>query len=246
VTSGEEMHPGTLVPARFAAVIFDLDGVLLDTERICALAEARLCREHGFEYGPADQAATLGLDPLEASRHYARRFELSVSEAPRLEAEFERMLREEIERDTSPMPGAVDLVARLASRVRLGVASNSRRAVVELAMERAGMTSKFDAIVSVDDVAEPKPAPDPYRKACARLGVAPHQALALEDTAVGARSALAAGLECYAVTTADLSPGIHVGHRVRSLAELLTGRTGARPAGDAVTKDGFTSAARPS
>jgi HAD superfamily hydrolase (TIGR01509 family) len=219
--SAEETHPGTLIPARFAAVVFDLDGVLLDTERLCAMAEARLCREHGYAYGPADQAATLGLDPLEASRHYARRFGLPQSAAPGLEAEFERMLCEEVEHDTIPLPGALDLVERLENRAQLGVASNSRRRVVELAMDRAGMTSRFDAIVSVDDVRMPKPAPDPYSRACDLMGVGPPQALALEDTAVGSRSALAAGLECYAVNAAALSPRLGVGRRVGSLAKLL-------------------------
>lgn len=218
----EAVHPGTCVPRRFSGVVFDLDGVLLDTERLSGIVEARLCRRLGYEYGLADQAATLGLDPLEACRYYARRFGLSDADAEWLAGEFEEMMREELDHESTPLPGAVELVKRLRGSARLAVASNSRRATVDLAMTKSGMTSSFDVVISADDVRNPKPAPDPYRRACDLLGILPHEGLALEDTLVGATSALAAGLECFGIMPRDLPPGFEVSRRVSSLTELLS------------------------
>ena len=214
-------HAGTLVPVRYEAVVFDLDGVLLDTERLCSEVEAALCAEHGIEYGTREQDAVLGLDAYRACVYYADRFGLPQSAAAGLEQRYERMLLASIRRDAVTLPGATELIARLSSAgVALGVASNSRRAVVELAMEVAGIAAGFGAVVSADDVARPKPAPDPYALACARLTVAPTRALAIEDSSVGIRSALAAGLDCYALgSLAPMPSGLS--RRLGSLTELI-------------------------
>lgn len=217
-----EFHSRTSVPARYAAVIFDLDGVLLDTERLCSEVETALCAERGIEYGAREQSAVLGLDAYRACVYYAGRFGLPESAAAALEQRYEQMLLAAIRRDAVPLPGAPELVARLgAAGVALGVASNSRRAVVELAMEVAGIANGFGAIVSADDVAQPKPAPDPYALACVLLAVPPATALAIEDSSVGVRSALAAGLDCYALGlfAALTAPGVL--RTLDSLTELI-------------------------
>lgn len=215
-------HPGTTIPACIRGVIFDMDGVLLDTERIWGLAEARLCRSYGASYGPDDEAATLGLLSLEACRRYARRFGLTESHAPRLERELVEMMCKELEGHVPSLPGARELVKRLTGRVGLGVASNSRRVIVTRAIERSGLADAFGVLVSADDVSRPKPAPDLYLAACERLAVSPTDALALEDSPVGAASAIAAGLRCIAVMPSAPPPDLAVDAQVGSLTELLT------------------------
>ena len=215
-------HAGTLVPARYDAVVFDLDGVLLDTERLCSEVEATLCAEQGLEYGPREQSAVLGLDAYRACLYYVGRFGLPDSAAAGLEQRYEHMLLAAIRRDAVPMPGATELIARLAAAgVALGVASNSRRAVVGVAMEIAGIAASFGAIVSADDVELPKPAPDPYARACAQLAAQPWTTLAIEDSSVGAHSALAAGLDCYALGPLGAPQGSGVLRTIASLTELL-------------------------
>ena len=119
------------------------------------------------------------------------------------------------------VPGPSSSSRRLRGRVPLGLASNSPRFLVDAALATAGLTDAFDAVVSSDDVAHPKPAPDLYLLACERLGVAPAEALALEDTASGIASAKAAGLTCIAVpqfAETDVSAADRV---IDSLEELL-------------------------
>ncbi|HEU4673647.1 MAG TPA: HAD family phosphatase [Candidatus Limnocylindrales bacterium] len=220
----EAVHPGTLVPARIRAVAFDMDGVLLDTETLWGRAEARLCAAHGTTYGPSDETATLGVLALDACRWYASRFGLPETAAPDLEAELLAYMAAELAGPVEPLPGAVALIERLRGHVRLAVASNSRRVVVRQAVERSGLREAFDALLSSDDVVHPKPAPDLYLLACSRLGVAPGESLALEDSAVGATAALAAGLSCYLVRAAPPPALPDVDAWIPSLVDLLDPR----------------------
>jgi HAD superfamily hydrolase (TIGR01509 family) len=225
----EAVHDGTRIPARISAVVFDMDGVLLDTEELWSRAEERLCAAHGVRRTPDDDAATLGVLVLEACRHYARRFGLPESAAPRLEAELLGFMATELDGPVTVLPGARELIDRLRDRIPVAVASNSRRVVVERAVAKAGLWSAFAAILSADDVARPKPAPDIYAEACRSMRVLPRDALALEDSPVGATAALAAGLSCYLVSPDPPPAGLGVDLRVGSLVELLPdGRHAAR------------------
>jgi HAD superfamily hydrolase (TIGR01509 family) len=96
-------------------------------------------------------------------------------------------------------PGAAELLRSLRGRLRLGVASNTPRALVEQAMMSSSLNDAFDVVVTADDVARPKPAPDIYLAACEQLAVEPSQAVALEDSTLGIASARAAGLTVVAV-----------------------------------------------
>jgi HAD superfamily hydrolase (TIGR01509 family) len=118
-------------------------------------------------------------------------------------------------------PGAIELVERLRGRTRLGLASNSPRSLVDTALATARLADAFDAIVTSDDVDHPKPAPDLYLLACERLGVAPDEALALEDSPSGVAAAKAAGLTCIAVpqfAETDVSAADRI---IDSLEDLL-------------------------
>jgi HAD superfamily hydrolase (TIGR01509 family) len=131
------------------------------------------------------------------------------------------LMHEHLREQVESRPGAVELVERLRGRTRLGLASNSPRALVDTALATARITDAFDTIVTSDDVMQPKPAPDLYLLACERLGVAPQEALALEDSASGVAAAKAAGLTCIAVpqfAETDVSAADRV---IASLEDLL-------------------------
>jgi len=131
----------------------------------------------------------------------------------------------------APMPGAVELLDRLAGRSRLAVASNAPRAVLEAAIAGAGVRDRFEAAVSADDVPRPKPAPDIYLEACRRLGADPAASVALEDTATGLAAARAAGMRTIgvpSVSTAHLEADLVAGSLVDPavLAALGLGEDG--------------------
>jgi HAD superfamily hydrolase (TIGR01509 family) len=208
------------LPGRFRAVVFDLDGLLLDTETGWHRAEAELLRRHGAAYTDADETATLGWSLEATVRRYLPRLGLGSEAAGRISAELLDLVQLEYA-VAVPRPGAAELVGRLRGRVPLGIASNTARSLVLAALESAPFGDVFEAIVSAEEVAHPKPAPDIYLEACGRLGVEPPAAVALEDSTSGILAARAAGLTVIAVPqwpTVDTSAADRV---VLSLAELL-------------------------
>ena len=205
----------------YRAVIFDMDGLLLDTEVLWQRSEARLFRRHGGEFTMADKLRAIGTPIDEACRYFAERLGLPVDEAPALERELLELMRHELARQVRGRPGAIELVRRLRGRVPLGLASNSYRDLVDLALKTAALTDAFDCVVTADDVARPKPAPDLYLLACQRLRVPPRDAVALEDSASGVAAAKAAGLACIAVpqyAETDVSAADRI---IDSLEDLL-------------------------
>lgn len=209
------------LPHRYRAVVFDMDGLLLDTETLWHTAEIELFRRHGAEFTWDDKMAVIGTSFGMTSRYFAKRLGRTEAEGDSLVSEMIEIMHGELTREVAGRPGAVELVARLRGRVPLGLASNSPRQLVDTALATAGLEGIFDAIVTSDDVASAKPAPDLYLLACERLGVAPEYALALEDSASGVAAAKAAGLTCIAVpqfAETDVSAADRV---IDSLEELL-------------------------
>ena len=208
---------------RYRAVIFDMDGLLLDTETLWHDSEVELFGRRGIDFTRQDQLQVIGTSFDITARYFAERLGRPPEEGAALVEEMVALMHERVRRQVEARPGAIELVERLRARdgVQLGLASNSPRYLVDDALATAGLADAFDAIVTADDVEHAKPAPDIYRLVCDRLDVSPSEALALEDSASGVTAAKAAGLTCIAVplfAETDVSAADAV---VDSLEDLL-------------------------
>jgi HAD superfamily hydrolase (TIGR01509 family) len=208
---------------RYRAVIFDMDGLLLDTETLWHAAEVDLFQRHGGEFTWDDKMAVIGTSYDFTSAYFADRLGLPREQGPALVSEMLELMHERVRRQVDARPGAVELIARLRELdgVAVGLASNSPRHLVDDALATAGLVDAFDAIVTSDDVEHAKPAPDIYLLACQRLGVDPADALALEDSASGIASAKTAGLTVIGVPQFAETDASAADRVVDSLEQLL-------------------------
>jgi HAD superfamily hydrolase (TIGR01509 family) len=187
------------------AVVFDMDGVLVDTERDWDAARREVADALGGEWRPEATRDMMGMSAPEWSRYMHDR--LGVQADP--EEINRRVVAAVLERVSSapPMlPGAKAAVETLAAHWPLGVASSANRPVIETVLEAAGLAPFFQAIVSSEEVPRGKPAPDVYLAAAGALGVDPHDAAAIEDSSSGIRSAASAGMLVVALPNAHFPP----------------------------------------
>jgi HAD superfamily hydrolase (TIGR01509 family) len=176
------------------AVVFDLDGVLLDSEMAWTRAETRLFARYGRAYGDEEKRLLIGGSLGETAEELERLLERPGTSDGLLH-ELLDLAAEEFAGPVDPMPGAFEVVGELRETGRpMAVASNSQRRLVDLALNGSGLAASFPVVVAGDEVANPKPAPDLYLEACRRLGVSPRESVAVEDSPKGAAAARAAGL----------------------------------------------------
>jgi HAD superfamily hydrolase (TIGR01509 family) len=187
------------------AVVFDLDGVLVQTEELWDEVRERFARERGGRYDAEAQRAMMGMSSIEWSRFMNE--ELGVPEPPeRISAEVVRRMEARYRERLPLIDGAREAVERLAARWPLGVASSSNRPLIDAVLELSGLARFFQATVSSEEVAGGKPAPDVYLEAAKRLGVDPTRCAAVEDSHSGIRSARAAGMRVIAIPNAPFPP----------------------------------------
>jgi HAD superfamily hydrolase (TIGR01509 family) len=182
------------------AVVFDNDGLLLDTESVWTRAEQDLFERRGIEFTPADKRELVGTSAEIAGRVLERRLG-EPGRAAELIGELNALVVAELEHGVEAMVGARELLHALKERgTPIGLVSNSPLAFVRRSLEIAGFHDRFDVVLSAHEVAAPKPAPDPYLEACRRLGVeAGPSVIALEDSPTGVTAARAAGLTVIGV-----------------------------------------------
>jgi HAD superfamily hydrolase (TIGR01509 family) len=186
-------------------VVFDLDGVLLQSEEVWDAVRERYVRERGGRYDEQVQRAMMGMSAPEWSRYLHE--EVGVPDDPdTINRDVVELMLEAYRRELPLLPGAVEAVRRIAEAFPLALASSSNRAVFEAVLELAGIAGCFRATVSSEEVARGKPAPDVYVEAARRLGVAPERCAAVEDSHAGIRSAKAAGMRVVAIPNAGYPP----------------------------------------
>jgi HAD superfamily hydrolase (TIGR01509 family) len=187
------------------AVIFDLDGVLIDSEQLWNEAKEELVRSVGGRWLEEASTAMLGMSSPEWSAYMHD--SLGVKLAPsQINTEVVRRMEGMYRSQLPLLPGAVDAVRSLAASWPLALASSSNRELIDLVLSLAGLAGAFAATVSSEEVPRGKPAPDVYLEAARRLGVQPARCVAIEDSGNGLRAAAAAGIAVIAVPNPHYPP----------------------------------------
>ena len=187
------------------AVVFDMDGVIVDSEQVWDDVREQLAKERGGRWHDGAQAAMMGMSSPEWSAYMHD--EIGLRESPEeINAEVVARMLDRYHEQLPLIDGAVEAVRRLAPQFRLGVASSSNRPLIAAVLERAGIADLFDAVVSSEEVAGGKPAPDVYLEAMRRLGAEPGRVAAIEDSSNGNRAAHAAGMRVIALPNAHYPP----------------------------------------
>jgi HAD superfamily hydrolase (TIGR01509 family) len=188
------------------AVVFDLDGLLLDSEQVWDEVREELVRERGGRWHDRAQKDMMGMSSPEWSGYMHEQLGLTAS-PEEIAAEVVRRMEARYRERLPIVPGAREAVERLAARSRLGLASSSNRPLIDLALDISGLASYFRTTVSSEEVARGKPAPDVYLEAAKRLGVDPANAAAIEDSHNGILSAAAAGMSVVTIPNRRFPPG---------------------------------------
>jgi HAD superfamily hydrolase (TIGR01509 family) len=187
------------------AVVFDMDGVLIQSEEVWDEVREAFVRERGGRYDAEVQRAMMGMSSTEWSRYLHEA--AGVADHPEeINAEVVRRMLASYEAHLPLIDGAVDAVRRLADEFTLAVASSSNRPLIDAVLDVAAIADAFAATVSSEEVARGKPAPDVYLEAARRLGVEPTQCTAVEDSHGGIRSAKAAGMRVIAIPNPTYPP----------------------------------------
>jgi HAD superfamily hydrolase (TIGR01509 family) len=187
------------------AVLFDQDGVLIDSEGAWDAARRAIVAENGGHWKAQATRAMMGMSAPEWSRYLRDELGVALDPAEISERVVARLLAG-YERELPLLPGAVAAVRRVAARWPVGLASSANREVIDAVLAASGLAGTFGATVSGEEVARGKPAPDIYLEAARRLGVEPGRCAAVEDSSNGLRSAAAAGMRVVALPNREFPP----------------------------------------
>ncbi len=202
------------------AVVFDMDGVLIDSEPVWERVRRKFVADHGGRWPDDAQDRMMGMSTAEWSAYLSADFGLRLS-APRTAELVIAAMAAEYQAHLPLLPGAVEAVRELSARYPLAVASSAPRSLIEAVLDTSGLRPAFAAAVSSEEVARGKPAPDVYLEATARLGVPASACAAVEDSSNGLRSAAAAGLAVIAVPRPEYPPAAEALDHARLVLDSL-------------------------
>ena len=206
------------------AVVFDLDGVIIDSEEVWEEVRRGYVAEHGREFLPDTQQRLMGMSTPEWARYLAEDVGVGVS-PERVAADVLDRMAERYRARVPLIPGAVDAVHRIAARFPVALASSSARVLIDRVLESAGLTGVFRATLSTEEVPRGKPAPDVFLAAAERLGADPAECAAIEDSSNGLRGAAAAGMAVICVPHGVYPPAEDALARTDLVVESLDGLT---------------------
>jgi HAD superfamily hydrolase (TIGR01509 family) len=186
--------------SQIQAIIFDMDGTLVDTERLWSKSEKDLLKHHGRQYDHVTHAPFLGLASDELVAGVRQAYDLEHLEQNALVDELHERVKAYLKVETVPCLGAEDLVAAVfANKLSSAIASNSSVDIIEATLQNQTWLNSITTRCSVDHVAKGKPEPDLYLYAAQRIAIAPENCIAIEDSLLGSMGAVAAGMSCFSV-----------------------------------------------
>lgn len=212
--------PSITLPGPYQGVVFDMDGLLVHTERQWLEAKVELFRRHGRMLSAEHKAAVFGADDWTTATYFSQQLGLGDERIPEVQREYLDIVGELIDGGVELTAGAEQLIDRLHGTVPIALASNTRRSLVDRVLLQTPFGDRFGAIATGDEL-PPKPAPDVYRAACERIGIDPAVAVAIEDSPTGVTAARAAGLDCIGVPSDPDHPLTEADHQAATLMELL-------------------------
>jgi HAD superfamily hydrolase (TIGR01509 family) len=203
------------------AVVFDVDGVLIDSEPVWERVRRTFVAGRGGRWPDDAQDRLMGMSTAEWSAYLSEDFGLRLSPSQVAEGVTAAMAAE-YQAHLPLLPGAVDAVRALSARWPLAVASSAPKSLIEAVLDASGLRQAFAAAVSSEEVPRGKPAPDVYLEAAKRLGIPPVSCAAIEDSSNGLRSASAAGLTVIAVPRPEYPPAADALQQARAVLDSLT------------------------
>lgn len=203
------------------AVVFDCDGVLIDSEPVWERVRRKFVADHGGRWAKDAQDRMMGMSTAEWSAYMSEDFGVRLPPRQVADQVIEAMAAE-YQTHLPLLPGAVDAVRALSARWPLAVASSAPRSLIDAVLDAAALRDAFRAAVSSEEVARGKPAPDVYLEAASRLGVTPATCVAVEDSSNGLRAASAAGMTVIAVPRPEYPPAEDALQKARLVLDSLT------------------------
>ena len=181
---------------RFKAIIFDMDGLMIDSERVYFQVERELAAAYGKTLSDQELGQLMGRKPLESMTLFAAMLGIDVAAEQLLSLRDQRMM-EILNVETPAMPGLYQILHQFHGEIELAVATGNIRPFLDLALDNLNIRHFFSILQSSEEVAAGKPSPEIYHRTLDRLGISGEQAVVLEDSANGIKAARAAG--CYAI-----------------------------------------------